>query len=202
MERTEPNLPVAPDRAGRLARQIHRAYAALILCLLASIGFVTLVARDSATAPINVSCFTIGFGGGQFMLMKRSPSFSQSPKLVIVGIDTSDPWIENFQEIQQWWNALPRSESGFLGIKSVRIFLNSPTEQFWVADEVRRLLIPLEYPAILLAIIVALLFRRVMRLRRQRNSECQLCPNCGYDLRASPERCPECGTPRAGIAVV
>ncbi len=40
----------------------------------------------------------------------------------------------------------------------------------------------------------ALLIALCRRLRTMRDKLACPCPNCGYDLRASRERCPECGT--------
>ncbi len=43
--------------------------------------------------------------------------------------------------------------------------------------------------AALLAVLSALAFRQFRASRRHLG----LCPSCGYDVRATPERCPECG---------
>jgi len=61
--------------------------------------------------------------------------------------------------------------------------------------------IPCLYLLILLAVPTTLTARRIIRrgiIRRRRLNGC--CEYCGYDLRASPDRCPECGCPRIKTA--
>jgi lipopolysaccharide biosynthesis regulator YciM len=49
------------------------------------------------------------------------------------------------------------------------------------------LALPAAAAAVLPSVVVARLFARRLRANRGR------CRACGYDLRATPEKCPECG---------
>lgn len=55
----------------------------------------------------------------------------------------------------------------------------------------RGIAVPHWFLALLLAIIPALYFGAAIRSRRRHRGG--HCPQCGYDLRATPDRCPECG---------
>jgi hypothetical protein len=51
-----------------------------------------------------------------------------------------------------------------------------------------------EWPLLLSLAVVCLCLARLVKARRNAAGR-QLCPHCGYDLRASFDRCPECGEP-------
>ena len=57
-------------------------------------------------------------------------------------------------------------------------------------------LIPYWFLILLTSILPALFAFRTHRARvREKRSHLGLCQTCGYDLRATPDRCPECGSP-------
>ena len=67
-----------------------------------------------------------------------------------------------------------------------------------LSDGVGMLIAPAWFVFLLSAVAPAVRIIAAVRGRRRRGSE-GLCRNCGYDLRATPERCPECGAVPNGI---
>lgn len=63
-----------------------------------------------------------------------------------------------------------------------------------VGDRTLRLALPHWFVVALAGTVVLLLVRPWLHaLRAHRRTMKGLCPHCGYDCRATPERCPECG---------
>lgn len=74
--------------------------------------------------------------------------------------------------------------------------LSSPRTRFLPPEVRSEFVAAAPYWAILFVTAVPLVGRTasVLRRRRRRQQEQRgACPNCGYDLRGSPDRCPECG---------
>jgi hypothetical protein len=61
------------------------------------------------------------------------------------------------------------------------------------SDGMRRWNLVLPFWALALATAIPPLAREARRRQLARRARAGLCPACGYDLRATPDRCPECG---------
>jgi hypothetical protein len=63
----------------------------------------------------------------------------------------------------------------------------------------RLFVVPFAFPFGIATVVMAILLPQLLRDRRKRHRLAEgRCQHCGYDLRASSMRCPECGAPSAG----
>jgi 4-amino-4-deoxy-L-arabinose transferase-like glycosyltransferase len=114
------------------------------------------------------------FYGLKYQRDSVSPAGNEG--LGALNVDPGDTWIDWHRGGFAWYEWAPPD-------KRTRIAIG--VTPFW-GIAAGTIVLPLAWTTL----------RLRSRIRRRRNKTSGLCPTCGYDLRASPERCPECGAMR------
>jgi hypothetical protein len=150
------------------------------------LGLLGLVLRSLVVTDVfwwrspRVSCH-VAFGGGDLWIKRTVIDASDSFRF-----RTDSGY---FSPDGNWWRL--RRNSTFAWNMAGTPY----TDNYSVSVDV---LVPIW--AILPASTTAMLLVQMARARRTQRLNSGLCLRCGYDLRATPDRCPECGSVPAGRA--
>lgn len=100
--------------------------------------------------------------------------------------------VQTAEESARWVAVLGEyiSVTTRLSILSGDRFASHPTAGYWLFAAQAPLLVSAPF----------VLWRHIGKSRRRRRRAAGLCGACGYNLRGSPERCPECGEAAAELA--
>ena len=78
----------------------------------------------------------------------------------------------------------------------ITLTAGSPAPSTPAGERAWHVIVPYRVAVVPPALLLAAVWLRHL-LRRRARARAGLCPVCGYDLRATPDRCPECGTAKA-----
>jgi hypothetical protein len=202
-------LPWARGRRRAFAWLTTLSSLALIATLL--LWWRSLGALDELEGSLRFTRFTIESYGGRVEMRFSRPYRLRadvnidSPTRVTAGVRwdelelDDDPSFRSDHVSRQRW-PLARTSKWPVGSR----FFPGPQMKAWVgplfgwpSDYTGSVSVTLPYWLLTLAFAIAPTFALVAFVRRRRRlSSPHACVACGYDCRASPDRCPECGTPR------
>lgn len=165
-----------------------------VACALVCIALAVMLIADRHLTVHIGSRLHVSHYGGMFDCEYRSHETMTGPKEVIAYRD-DEPYYVNFLEIETWRRGLPPATgTKVAGVGWATRFAERSDSGTRLAEKCYRAVLNAEYVLALVTLLGAAAVVAYMKIRRrERRLAAGLCVACGYDLRASGDRCPECG---------